>query len=72
MLFATLGTESIEAYHFMYTPEIRVHLIDTPGFAQGHRSDREILLDLVEWVNNSTEAVTRLSGIIYFHKLSVS
>jgi hypothetical protein len=70
-LFVALGTESIEEYHFMYTPDIKVHLIDTPGFDDSHRSDREILLQLVDWMSQSHGPMTQVSGIIYFHKISV-
>lgn len=56
----------------MYTPEVRVHLIDTPGFDDAHRSEREILTDLVEWRSKSHGELTRLSGILYFHSISVS
>jgi hypothetical protein len=71
-LFAGLGTDTIRDYHFKYTAEIRVHLIDTPGFNDGHRSEREILTDLVEWMSQSHGELTRLSGILYFHRISVS
>ena len=70
--FSGLGTESIGEYHFMYTPEIRIHLIDTPGFDDAHRSEREILTDLVEWMSQSHGEQARLSGILYVHKISVS
>jgi hypothetical protein len=56
----------------MYTPEIRVRFIDTPGFDDAHRSEREILSDLEEWMKQSYGELTRLSGILYFHKISVS
>ena len=56
----------------MYTPEIKVRLIDTPGFDDAHRSEREILTDLLEWMSKSKGELTRLSGILYFHKISVS
>lgn len=71
-LIADSGTERIDEYHFMYTPEIRVHLIDTPGFDDAHRSERETLTDLAEWMSQSHGATARLTGIIYLHRISVS
>jgi len=71
-LFSGLGTDTIRDYHFKYTADIRVHLIDTPGFSDGHRSEREILTDLMEWMSQSHGELTRLSGILYFHRISVS
>lgn len=45
-------------------------LVDTPGFNDTYRSDGDILQNLVEWLANTYKNGTKLSGIIYLHRIT--
>lgn len=47
-----------------------VHLIDTPGFNDTHRSDGEILQELAFWLLQCYNLGIRLSGIVYLHSIT--
>jgi len=47
-----------------------VHLIDTPGFNDTHRTDGEILHELAFWLLKSYTHDIRLSGVVYLHSIS--
>ena len=49
----------------MYTPEIRVHLIDTPGYDDAHQGV-EILIDLREWLSQSHGEMAQLESRVLF------
>jgi hypothetical protein len=44
-----------------------VHLLDTPGFNDSHRSDEETLQELAYWLAAAYERDVKLSGIVYLH-----
>jgi len=56
----------------MYTSEVRVHLIDTPGFDDTRISDTDILKDILHFMQELHIDNVQLSGIIYLHDLTVS
>ena len=45
-------------------------VVDTPGFNDTNRSDREILQELADWLLESYRDGLRISGIIYLHRIS--
>ncbi|KAF3921632.1 hypothetical protein AA313_de0208306 [Arthrobotrys entomopaga] len=62
-------TQSIATYPFRHNDTDFI-LVDTPGFNDTYRSDRQILDEIAEWLTTSFAAGTRLSGIIYFHRMT--
>ncbi|KAH8682881.1 hypothetical protein BGZ60DRAFT_368522, partial [Tricladium varicosporioides] len=47
-------------------------LVDTPGFNDTYFSDSEVLQSLVEWLKSTYQAGTKLSGILYLHRITDS
>ena len=47
-------------------------LVDTPGFNDTYLSDSEVLRRLVEWLKSTYKAGTKLSGILYLHRITDS
>ena len=45
-------------------------VVDTPGFNDTNRSDREILQELADWLLESYRDGLKVSGIIYLHRIS--
>jgi len=45
-------------------------LVDTPGFDDTYLSDRDVLEKISEWLASSYRAGTKLSAIIYLHRIS--
>ncbi|KEZ45729.1 hypothetical protein SAPIO_CDS1517 [Scedosporium apiospermum] len=43
----------IEVVSFIHNPQLRAHLIDTPGFDDTERSDVQALLDISHWLSSS-------------------
>jgi len=64
------GTADVEDVSFMYNRNLRVHLIDTPGFDDTERSDVQVLQDIAHWLSTSFKHGIRLSGIIFIHRIS--
>jgi len=54
----------------VYNGNLRVHLIDTPGFDDSERSDVNVLQDIAHWLSCSFKQGTRLSGLIFLHRIS--
>jgi hypothetical protein len=54
----------------MYEERLRVHLIDTLGFDNTHRSDGEVLWKVASWLSATYEKNIQLGGIIYLHRIS--
>jgi hypothetical protein len=46
-------------------------IVDTPGFNDTNRSDKEILDELATWLFESYRDNLKISGIIYLHSISV-
>ncbi len=64
-------TKEIQLYTFVYNSRT-IHLIDTPGFDDTHRSDSEVLRDLAYYLTASYGNGFRLSGIIYLHPITAT
>jgi hypothetical protein len=64
------GTTDVEDVAFMYNPQLRVHLVDTPGFDDTNRSDVQVLQDISDWLSRSFANGTKLNGIIFLHRIS--
>ncbi|QYS94986.1 ANK_REP_REGION domain-containing protein [Trichoderma simmonsii] len=62
-------TADVEDVEFMLNDHVCVHLIDTPGFDDTSRSDVEVLQNIALWLKESFEQGTKLSGIIYLHRI---
>ncbi|KAL6901318.1 P-loop containing nucleoside triphosphate hydrolase protein [Trichoderma evansii] len=62
-------TADVEDVEFMLNDHVRVHLIDTPGFDDTSRSDVEVIQNIAVWLSDSFEQGTKLSGIIYLHRI---
>jgi hypothetical protein len=45
-------------------------LLDTPGFSDTYRSDREVLNDLATWLMLAFKCKIQLSGIVYLHAIT--
>lgn len=54
----------------MYSENLRVTLIDTPGFDDTTRTDTDVLRGIAGWLGVSYKASKRLSGLIYLHRIS--
>ena len=54
----------------MYNSKVRLHLIDTPGFDDTHKSDTDVLRDIAAWLGTTYRNGILLSGIIYLHRIS--
>ncbi|KAI0838300.1 hypothetical protein F5Y06DRAFT_269093 [Hypoxylon sp. FL0890] len=47
-----------------------VYLVDTPGFDDTNRTDKEVLKEIAFWLGSSYKQRIRLSGIIYLHRIT--
>ena len=54
----------------MYKQSLRVHLIDTLGFDNAIRTNRDILEELASWLSATYDENIRMSGMIYLHRIS--
>jgi hypothetical protein len=54
----------------MYSPTIRVHLIDTPGFDDTETKESDILRRIAGWLGDAYENKIRLSGLVYLHRIT--
>lgn len=45
-------------------------LVDTPGFDDTYRSDRDILRTIAEWLEKKYRKEVKLTGIIYTHRIT--
>lgn len=48
----------------------RVIVVDTPGFSDTHLTDTEVLTLIAEWLKYTYDEDTRLSGLIFLHRIS--
>lgn len=65
-----VGTQIVEVYHCTLFSDINVYLVDTPGFDDTNRSDKEVLKELVTWLGSSYKQKIQLNGIIYLHRIT--
>ncbi|KAF2680395.1 hypothetical protein K458DRAFT_479944 [Lentithecium fluviatile CBS 122367] len=62
-------TQEVGEFAFMFKPNLRVHLVDTPGFDDTDRKDTDVLRDVAGWLGVSYKNRIRLSGMIYLHRI---
>lgn len=67
-------TQEIKPYFMSSKGSSRIVLVDTPGFDDTHRSDREIMVKILEWLRAQcmlpSSPVIKFAGIIYLHEIS--
>ncbi|KAH0562389.1 hypothetical protein GP486_002912 [Trichoglossum hirsutum] len=61
-------TSELRGYSFHHGG-YNITLVDSPGFNDTYKSEAEVLGDIAEWLRESYEAKTKLSGIIYLHSI---
>jgi hypothetical protein len=49
--------------------DIKVHLIDTPGFDDTNRGDADVLKDIATWLSSTYQKQKLLNGILYLHRI---
>jgi GTP-binding protein EngB required for normal cell division len=64
------GTQDVTVYHCSCFKGVNVFLIDTPGFDDTHRSDKEVLKEIACWLGASYRDQVKLHGIIYLHRIT--
>ncbi|CAA7261004.1 unnamed protein product [Cyclocybe aegerita] len=47
-----------------------IYFVDTPGFDDTNKSDTEIFKLISNWLNKTYESHIKLSGLLYFHRIS--
>ena len=62
-------TQALGTYKFRHKDRTIV-LVDTPGFDDTTKKDADILKLLADWLESMYRAGTKLSGIIYLHRIS--
>ena len=62
-------TQDVGEHSFLYQ-EKRIHLIDTPGFDDTNRTDREVLDEIARWFGTAYKANIQLTGILYLHRVT--
>ncbi|KAI1087988.1 P-loop containing nucleoside triphosphate hydrolase protein [Rostrohypoxylon terebratum] len=63
-------TQGVEVYKSSLFPNRNVFLVDTPGFDDTNRTDKEVLKEIATWLGMSYEQKIQLSGIIYLHRIT--
>ncbi|KAF2191640.1 hypothetical protein K469DRAFT_340270 [Zopfia rhizophila CBS 207.26] len=63
-------TSRVEDFDFLYSPSLRIHMIDTPGFDDTNKSDADILTDIADWLGRSYKQGVHLSGILFLHPIN--
>ncbi|ETS78914.1 hypothetical protein PFICI_08767 [Pestalotiopsis fici W106-1] len=63
-------TRDVRIYHCSRFTGVNVYLIDTPGFDDTNRSDKEVLQELATWLGSSYQEHITLKGIIYLHRIT--
>ncbi|KAH7114770.1 hypothetical protein B0J13DRAFT_681560 [Dactylonectria estremocensis] len=66
----TSCTSTVDVYAYDVSRESTVYLIDTPGFNDSTKTDREVLREIASWLGSSYTSEIRLHGIIYLHRIS--
>ncbi|KAL2829143.1 ankyrin repeat-containing domain protein [Aspergillus pseudoustus] len=68
-----MDTTSIGVYAYDTIDTLQtIYLIDTPGFDDTYQTDSEVLGEIARWLEASYASKTRLSGIIYLHRITES
>ncbi|KAI1140789.1 hypothetical protein F5Y05DRAFT_374930 [Hypoxylon sp. FL0543] len=63
-------TRSLKVYPCSLFKNRNVYLVDTPGFDDTNRTDKEVLKEIAFWLGTSYKQRIRLSGIIYLHRIT--
>jgi hypothetical protein len=64
-----LGTNQVDEHSFVYRNK-HIHLVDTPGFDDTTRTDREVLDDIATWLGTAYSFDIKLAGILYLHRVT--
>ncbi|KAF1993560.1 P-loop containing nucleoside triphosphate hydrolase protein [Amniculicola lignicola CBS 123094] len=62
-------TAEVNTYKFRHKDRTII-LVDTPGFDDTHRKDADVLKQLAAWFDDTYKSGTKLSGIIYLHRIT--
>lgn len=62
-------TATVNTYKFRHKDRTII-LADTPGFDDTHKKDADVLKLLAEWFQETYKSGTKLSGIIYLHRIT--
>ncbi|KAI0886793.1 P-loop containing nucleoside triphosphate hydrolase protein [Annulohypoxylon maeteangense] len=63
-------TQGVGVYKSSLFQNRNVYLVDTPGFDDTNRTDKEVLKEIAIWLGKSYEEKIQLSGIIYLHRIT--
>lgn len=63
-------TQGLDVYPCSLFADKNVYLVDTPGFDDTTRTDKEVLKEIALWLGSSYKQQIRLSGIIYLHRIT--
>ena len=69
LLDTVLETIDIKDYRFSHEG-VNYVLVDTPGFDDTYRNDGDVLNSILQWLDSSYRAGTKLNGVVYLHRLS--
>lgn len=64
------GTREVDVYKCDYAPGTSFYLVDTPGFNDTSRTDKQVLQNITEWLGTTYKQGVKLNGIVYFHPIS--
>jgi myosin heavy subunit len=62
-------TQDVQEHSFLYRDK-RIHLIDTPGFDDTTRTDREVLDEVARWFGTAYQDNIQLTGILYLQRIT--
>lgn len=60
----------MDVYKCDYAPGTSFYLVDTPGFNDTSRTDKQVLQNITEWLGTTYKQGVKLNGIVYFHPIS--
>lgn len=63
------GTSEVTSF-VTFLPPYAIHLVDTPGFDDTHKTDAEILRGIADFLATVYEQRGKLSGILYLHPVT--
>ncbi|KAI6006313.1 P-loop containing nucleoside triphosphate hydrolase protein [Pisolithus orientalis] len=63
-------TQGIREFTVTLADGKRYVFVDTPGFDDTYRSDREILFTIADWLEKKYRGLVKLTGVIYTHRIS--
>ncbi|KAI6142853.1 P-loop containing nucleoside triphosphate hydrolase protein [Pisolithus tinctorius] len=63
-------TQDIQEFTVNHANGKRYVFVDTPGFDDSYRSDRDILSTIANWLQKKYQGDIKLAGVIYTHRIS--